>query len=383
MLSRLSLLLCWLFALLSQAQQPTAFPVYVWQQWSDSTDAQSLLRDFTTWKQHGVTGVCYNAGFDLERIRTAAVTARRLGLEFHAWIPTLTQSGRDSTWYTVNRLGESAYDKPVYVDYYTTLDPHNSEVVSWLCEKFERVSEIPEVDYIQLDYIRYADVILARGLWEKYGLVMHNEYSRADYCYCDSCVSDFLRQSGIDIRRVPDPSKIKAWAQFRCDNVTRCVNRICAVVHAKGKKVSADVFPGPASHAEWMVRQQWQNWDVDAFFPMNYNDFYLQPPSWIEQVTAEAVNAVSHRQVPVYSGLFICRDWRNKAQLVDPEHSGLVPNEIPEALRGSLRAGAKGVALFMPQHMTEEHWQAFNKTMKELINPNNPSLSPTHPAPLP
>ena len=49
--------------------------------------------------------------------------------------------------------------------------------------------------------------------------------------------------------------------------------------HAKGKKISADVFPGPHSHAVWMVRQEWNKWNIDAFFPMNYNDFYLEKAS--------------------------------------------------------------------------------------------------------
>lgn len=340
-------------------------PVYVWQGWDDSTTAATLERDFREWQSHGVTGVCYNAGFDVERHRTAAKIAKNLGLEYHAWIPSLTQSGMDSTWYTVNRLGESAYDKPVYVPYYTTLDPHNPKVVAWLCDQYGRIADIPEVDFVQLDYIRYADVILARGLWDKYGLVMNEEYPKADYCYCDSCVADFRRLSGVDIRTVPDPSKVKDWATFRCNNVTRCVNAICEAIHARGKKVSADVFPGPASHAEWMVRQQWQNWNVDAFFPMNYNDFYLQPAEWVGEVTDEAVKAVAHRDAPIYSGLFICRDWKNKASVVDPEHSGLVPLEIRTVVLGSLKAGARGISLFTPRDMTPEHWEALEEALEE------------------
>lgn len=42
------------------------------------------------------------------------------------------------------------------------------------------------------DMIRYPDVILAEGLWAKYGLHMDREYPRFDYCYCDNCVEGFL-----------------------------------------------------------------------------------------------------------------------------------------------------------------------------------------------
>ena len=348
------------------APKATQIPVYAWHHWEDSTTAETLDREFALWASHGVTGICYNPrGFHLDRIQEAARVAKKHDLEFHAWLPTLTQEGRDSTWYTVNRLGESAYDKPVYVPYYTTLDPNNPAVVEWLCQQYAKVAEIPEVDYVQLDYIRYADVILAKGLWEKYGLTMNEEYPKADYCYCDHCVADYKQRTGIDIRTVSDPSTDKAWAQYRCDAVTRCVNAIAEAVHAKGKKVSADVFPGPKSHAEWMVRQQWQNWQVDALFPMLYNDFYLEPAEWVETMTREGVAAVADKRTPIYAGLFICRDWRNKHKVVDPENSGLLPSEIGTAVHGAMRAGAKGISLFIPTNMTPEHWEAFDKALHD------------------
>ena len=79
--------------------------------------------------------------------------------------------------------------------------PNNPDVVNYLVTEYGQIADIPEVDFVHLDYIRYVDVILARGLWEKYGLVMNEEYPTADYCYCDKCVADFKKATGIDIRR--------------------------------------------------------------------------------------------------------------------------------------------------------------------------------------
>lgn len=101
------------------------------------------------------------------------------------------------------------------------------------------------------------------------------------------------------------------WKRFRYDVVTRLVNKIADAVHAKGKKVSAAVFPGPESYAKKLVRQEWNKWNIDAFFPMNYNDFYLEPASWVGEITREEVASVNGRK-PVYSGLFICRDWKTR-----------------------------------------------------------------------
>ncbi len=365
-MKKIIMMLALILAAAGASAKANRIPLYVWQGWGDNTTAETLKADFKQWKSHGVTGVCINAGMDVEKIRTAAKVAKKLGLEYHAWVPTMVQGGKPQSWYTVNRLGESAYDKQAYVPYYTTLDPRNKEVKAFLVEKFKEIASIPEVDYVQLDYIRYADVILARGLWDKYGLTMNGEYAKADYCYCHDCVEAFKQQSGMDITKVTDPSKIKEWAQFRCDAVTGLVNDIADAVHATGKKVSADVFPGPKSYAEWMVRQQWDKWNLDAVFPMNYNDFYMEPASWVGKVTAEEAKALQNSNTALYSGIFICKDWRHKDKVIDPENSGLLPSEIAEAVTTSLQAGAKGISLFTPNDMTPEHWAELDKVMKEL-----------------
>ncbi|MGM9759422.1 MAG: hypothetical protein ACI30I_04810 [Parabacteroides sp.] len=345
----------------SQAPEQTV-KVYAWQSENDQTTEQTLQNDFSQWHAHGINGMCYNAGHDMSKIQRAAKAAHANGMEYHAWIPAMLQHGLDSTLYAVNRNGESAYTVQAYVPYYKCLCPNQEGTVEFLTNLYGQVADIPEVDYVHLDYIRYVDVILARGLWEKYGLVMDKEYPTADYCYCDKCVADFKEATGIDIKSVEDPATCKEWAQFRCDLITKLVGEISQTVHAKGKKVSAAVFPGPDSHARWMVRQEWNKWDVDEFFPMNYNDFYLEPASWLATIVKEEVESVQG-QKPVVSGLFICKDWKNKANIKDPEGHGLLPNEIEEAVRGSMESGAAGVALFTPDNMTEEHWVAFDKAI--------------------
>lgn len=54
--------------------------------------------------------------------------------------------------------------------------PNHEGTAEFLTDLYGKVADIPEVDYVHLDYIRYVDVILAKGLWEKYGLVMNEEY---------------------------------------------------------------------------------------------------------------------------------------------------------------------------------------------------------------
>ena len=349
-------------ALLLACSGPKAqVPLYGWHGINENTDMAALQELFHNWKAQGFTGVCINNN-NPELVKKASALAHAEGLEYHAWIPCMVRGGLPHEWYAVNRLGQKADEFPAYVDYYKALDPRNPDVHKYFVEEMTAIAQIPDVDYVQLDYIRYPDVILARGLWDKYGLVMDQEYAPADYCYCEDCVAAFKEQTGIDILSVEDPATVPEWAQFRCDAVTGLVNEICAAVHKAGKKVSADVFPGPASHAEWMVRQQWNKWDVDMFFPMNYNDFYLQPAEWVKDITAEEVAAAGDR--PVMSGLFICREWKRKVELEDPEESGLIPAEMATAVNGAREAGAAGICLFTPGSMTPEHWAALAEALK-------------------
>ena len=337
--------------------------VYIWMGWNDDCNSEYLHKTFTKFKTHGVKGVCFNAGFDIEHIKLASSVAKDLGLEYHAWIPCMLQGGCPHDWYAVNRLGESADEKPAYVPYYKALDPNKTEVQQYLTDKYSKVANISDVDYIQLDYIRYVDVILARGLWDKYGLVMNEEYAPADYCYCDYCTSDFKQKTGIDIKQIEDPSKCKPWHEYRCNVITSLVGKISEAVHNKGKKISADVFPYPKEYAIPMVRQEWDKWSVDAFFPMNYNDFYLEDAKWVGKITRKEVKLLKDKS-PLYSGLFICRDWREKSNIKDPEGWGLSPEELKTAVRGVIKANAQGICLFSASSMTDEHWEALDDVLR-------------------
>ena len=337
-----------------------------WLSGPGTTTDQELEARFADLKKKGVDSLLYSGGHDPDTYRRVGKIAKAAGLEFQAWIPTMIQQGDPQLkpeWYGVNGLGQSAHDKPAYVSYYRFLCPDREEVYLYLADLYGRVAEVPEVDGIHLDFIRFPDVILARGLWKKYGLVMDREYPQFDYCYCDKCVSDFKARTGINIKAIKDPSQVEEWKQFRYDLITRLVNRLAKEVHAKGKEITAAVFPGPNSIAKKLVRQEWDKWDLDAFYPMNYNDFYLEGTKWIGAMCREGVAALGNRR-PLFSGLFICPDPAKKASEPDPENHGLLPEELEAAIRESMANGAAGICLFTPDRMTEAHWAVFEKVIR-------------------
>lgn len=341
------------------------FPFYVWQRWGDATSAESLKRDFKQWKQKGATGICFDAGMDCERIALAARLAHEAGLEYHAWVSVLAQQGLPKAWYTVNRMGQNASESPAYETRNTMLDPRNREVHKYLAKKLAEIASVQQVDYVLLDDLRYTEAILPKGLSQQYGLTMNGEYAPADYCYCADCTRIFQDLTGTDILRVADPSKVQAWAQFRCDALTDLVNELCTVIHTHGKKVSASVFPNFEDNARKMVRQEWEKWSLDAVFPLNFNDFYAEQPSWIGQAVREETQAVQGKEIPVYSSLLVCRDWEHKASEADAETFGLTPSQLGEAVMGSVRNGAVGVSLLTAADMTDAHWAAFAQTVRE------------------
>ncbi len=345
----------------SNKESKSKIPVYAWTGGPGKATDAEIRSKFEDYRSKGIDALMYNGGQDPAVYARVGKIAREAGLAFHTWIPTMVQSpkpGIDTSWYAINGLGESAYTKPAYVEYYKFLCPSKAGTYQFLENMYLKVAAVEEVDAIHLDYIRFPDVILARGLWDKYGLVMDREYPQYDYCYCDDCTGDFKQKTGIDIKSMEDPSSVEEWKQYRYDLITGIVNRLADTIRTKGKEINAAVFPGPGSVAKKIVRQEWDQWDLDAFFPMNYNDFYLEDTEWIGEVTNEATTAVDK---PVFSGLFICPTPENKSEQNDPENHGLIPAELGDAIRESMENGAAGICLFTPERMTDEHWEVFSE----------------------
>ena len=335
--------------------------------WVWITAGQELSTD--GWKQlfahlraSGIDAVIpevYNGRFAFWSSPTLPVKTRRLeqllplakaeGLEVHAWMwcmPCLIDDilKNHADWYNVNAKGESAADKPAYVDYYRFLDPARPEVREFIKGIVEELAQFTDLDGIHLDYIRHPDAILPKGLWKKYGIVQDRVYPPYDYGYTDYSRRQFKEKFGADPMGMTDPGLEASWFQYRLDSVTDLVNKfLVPAAREKGKKISAAVFPGPTL-AKVMVRQDWGRWDLDAFLPMLYNVFYEEGPEWVAEQTREGVATV---QKPLYSGLFV---------------GGTDPAEFATLVRSALQAGAAGVSLFSADAMDDAKWKALAAT---------------------
>lgn len=267
-----------------------------------------------------------------------------LDMELHAWMWTMPCNAPEiikqhPDWFAVNGLGQPAHIHPAYVDYYKFLCPCHPEVRAFVQENVRSLASIPELDGVHLDYVRLPDVILAEGLQPNYGIVQDREYPEYDYSYSDNCRQQFQAQTGIDpLHDLEDPSANAVWRQFRYDSVSNMVNQHLVPEAKKyNKTITAAVFPNWQS-----VRQQWHHWELDAFLPMLYNNFYNRDIDFVKEHTEKGLARLNQSK-PVYSGLFV------------PE---LRPDKLGQAKAMALEGGAGGIALFEIGSMTKEHWAA-------------------------
>ncbi|MDF1558698.1 MAG: family 10 glycosylhydrolase [Bacteroidales bacterium] len=298
---------------------------------------------FTRLKKAKISGLHLRAPADI--YRRIIPQAEKHGIDIHAWIITLNRAWDEEArkhpdWYTVSRNGDSCLDMRPYVDHYQWVCPSKEEVCQYVENEVLSLMQIKGLRGVHLDYIRYVDVILPVGLWKKYNLVQDREYPEFDFCYCDTCRKKFLAESGIDIRSLEDPTQSKEWRRYRWDSVTRFVNRLAERVRSDHprKMLTAAVFPYPEI-SRMICRQDWAEWNLDAFFPMIYHSFYNEEIPWIGSAVARGVEDLKGR-APLYAGLFV---------------PALPPDRLSEAVNVSMDNGAAGICWFNYESLSEEH----------------------------
>ena len=133
------LLLAIMAVLFSCNTEKQKIKCYAWMGGPGELTDKELSEQFTDLKTKGIDGLMYNGGQDPTVYQRVGRHAKDAGLEFHAWIPTMVQGANpkiDTLLYAVNGNGESAWDKPAYVDYYKFLCPNRDEVYRFLEELY-------------------------------------------------------------------------------------------------------------------------------------------------------------------------------------------------------------------------------------------------------
>lgn len=301
---------------------------WMWERIKEKWSDEQYAAHFKKAHECGISGILFE-GYD-ERVYRLCKEA---GLEAHYWLWTMNRRDlleKHPEWGAVSRSGKSTYDNPPYVDYYRFLCPTHPEVADTIAADYLRCANLKYVDGMQLDYVRFPDVVLPTSLWGNYGIDQSSELPEYDFCYCDLCREEFKKLTGRDPLLEQYPAQDQSWLNFRLDAITKVVRKIHETLAADGKFLSAAVFPGP-SMAVKMVRQDWGNWPLPAYFPMIYNGFYNEGPEWIGRSVAESVKAVGGKAL-IYAGIMY-PDLKKG-------------DDFEKALDAAYQNGAAGVSIF-------------------------------------
>ena len=98
-----------------------------------------------------------------------------------------------------------------------------------------------------------------------------------------------------------------------------------------------------------MVRQAWDDWNLDQAYPMLYQNFYRENINWIGFATKQGVNDVDF---PIISGLY-------SGALRNPE-------DLKKAILISKKNGAKGISIFTADGLTKEQQAVFVELSKSI-----------------
>jgi uncharacterized lipoprotein YddW (UPF0748 family) len=316
-----------------------SFVFATWAHGSAVLDAAEWKDKLSEYQRLGISEVL--VGGSPEFLSDLVPLAHNYNIKIHAWMWTLnrpndTIANKHPEWYAVNRAGKNSLEYRAYVDYYQWLSPFHPEAREYVKDNVRKLLAIDGLASIHLDYVRYVDVILGADLQPKYNLVQDHEMPEYDYGYHPIAREGFKEIFGYDPQDLEHPELSTEWRQYRLNAITTLVNEIVEIAHQKNNKVTAAVFPFPEMSRQ-MVRQAWNDWNLDAAYPMLYHNFYQESVNWIGFATAQGVNAVDF---PIYAGLY---------------GPGLKePADLEKAIRLAKENGASGFSIFTADGLSAE-----------------------------
>lgn len=335
------------------SEEQKAFTFSTWITYNREKSNTSYHEEFKKYKEHGITEVLVNTEANAEALKRLVPIAKQEGIKLHAWIMTVNRPGdkvalEHPEWYMVSREGKSCHDVRPYVDYYQWLCPTRTESREHILNLVSQLADVEGIESVHLDYIRFPDIYLPIGLLPNYNLVQEEELPQFDFCYCDACTSEFEKLHHKNPKSFSNPAIDMEWKQFRLNKIRDLVNEASEIVHKKGKKITAAVFPYPEM-ADHMVRQRWDKWNIDRVYPMIYHNFYNEETDWVGFATKQGVEDLKNNNTELHTGIYV------------PPISA---DELRKAILFAKDNGATGVSFYDGPEITEEQLKVIQELSK-------------------
>lgn len=334
-----------------EAAVPSTFTFATWVHGEKTMDSEKWTKKLDDYSELGISEIL--VGGSTEFLADLVKLAAPRDIKVHAWMWTLnrpndTIANKHPDWYAVNHKGQNSLEYRAYVDYYQWLSPFHPEAREHVKNNVRKLLAMDGLASIHLDYVRYVDVILGADLQPKYGLEQTTEMPEYDYGYHPIAIEGFEKQFGKNPMKMDHPELSTEWRQYRLNAVTSLVNEIAEMVHEEQQLLTAAVFPFPEMSRQ-MVRQAWNDWDLDEAFPMIYHNFYRENINWIGFATEQGVNDVNF---PINTGLYM------------PAFK--TAEEFEQAIRLAKEKGASGIAVFTADGMSEEYKAVLRSLSEDL-----------------
>lgn len=326
---------------------PDAITLSTWVNAKPPFDKDLWNTKLASYKALGISEILVHGNPDM--LEQIIPLANSYDIDVHAWMWTLNRPNdviamQHPEWYAVNRNGDNSFDYRAYVDYYQWLSPFHPDARAYIKSNVSALLELEGLASVHLDYVRYVDVILGADLQPKYDIVQDKDLPQYDYDYHPLARAAFKKVFGYDPLDLDLPELSTEWKQFRLNAITTLVNEIVELAHDKNQKITAAVFPFPQMSRR-MVGQAWNDWNLDAAYPMLYHNFYRESINWIGFATAQDVSDVDF---PIHVGLFM-------SALKQPE-------DLRNAFNQAIEYGATGISMFTADGLTEQQ----KKTIIEM-----------------
>ncbi len=335
----------------NQKEEVNKFTFATWTHAGPDFDQKEWENRFDLYDSLGITEAL--VGGSPKILNEIIPLAQEHDIKIHAWMWTLnrpndTVANKHPEWYAVNRLGQNSLEYKAYVDYYQWLSPFHPEAREYIKENVRKLTQVKGLASIHLDYVRYVDVILGADLQPKYDLVQDREMPEYDYGYHPIARQGYKDLFGVDPLDFEHPELSTEWRQYRLNAVTTLVNQLVDIAHENNHRMTAAVFPFPEMSRQ-MVRQAWDDWNLDAAYPMLYQNFYRQNINWIGFATRQGVQDVNF---PIFAGLY--------------SPALVAADDLEKAVRLAKENGAEGISIFTADDLNKQQKEVFVKLSREF-----------------